>query len=90
MVKAATGEEVSAEDLAAMENLLIITSTYGEGDPPDNAQSLHEALMAEGAPASRCSSAGRPTSARTEAGRAPRGRCQSERRLPETSRCFAP
>lgn len=42
--------DVSAEDLAAMENVLIITSTYGEGEPPDNAMSLHAALMAEGAP----------------------------------------
>ena len=42
--------DVSVEELAAIENLLIITSTYGEGEPPDNAMSLHEALMAEGAP----------------------------------------
>lgn len=42
--------EVSVEELAAIENLLIITSTYGEGEPPDNAMSLHAALMSDGAP----------------------------------------
>lgn len=41
--------EVCAADLAAIENLLIITSTYGEGEPPDNAMSLHGELMTEGA-----------------------------------------
>ena len=43
--------DVSPDDLKAMEHLLLITSTYGEGDPPDNAAALHAALMAEGAPA---------------------------------------
>jgi sulfite reductase alpha subunit-like flavoprotein len=42
--------EVSPDELAGVEHLLIITSTYGEGDPPDNAQALHTALMAESAP----------------------------------------
>ena len=42
--------EVTVEDMKAIENLLIITSTYGEGDPPDNAMSLHGALMADSAP----------------------------------------
>lgn len=42
--------EVSVEELAMIENLLIITSTYGEGEPPDNAMSLHEALMGDAAP----------------------------------------
>jgi sulfite reductase (NADPH) flavoprotein alpha-component len=32
--------------LAAEQNLLIITSTYGEGEPPDNAKALHAALQA--------------------------------------------
>jgi sulfite reductase (NADPH) flavoprotein alpha-component len=39
-------EEVSPADLAQLENLLIITSTYGDGEPPDNAASLHAALHA--------------------------------------------
>lgn len=43
-------DEVTAEALAAMEQLLIITSTYGEGEMPDNAQMLWEAVNAETAP----------------------------------------
>lgn len=42
--------EVSAADLAKLENLLIITSTYGDGEPPDNAATLHAALHAPDAP----------------------------------------
>ena len=42
--------EVTPEDLKTLEHVLLITSTYGEGEPPDNAQSFHSALMAEGAP----------------------------------------
>jgi sulfite reductase (NADPH) flavoprotein alpha-component len=42
--------EVTPDDLKSMQHLLVITSTYGEGEPPDNAQSLHSALMADGAP----------------------------------------
>lgn len=42
--------EVSPAELAAMENLLLITSTYGEGEPPDNAHALHRDLMADTAP----------------------------------------
>ena len=30
--------------LAAEKNILIITSTYGDGEPPDNAKALHTAL----------------------------------------------
>ena len=41
---------ISPADLSAMENLLIITSTYGDGEPPDNAASLHAALAAADAP----------------------------------------
>ncbi|MEX1116570.1 MAG: flavodoxin domain-containing protein [Akkermansiaceae bacterium] len=41
--------EVSSADLAQLENLLIITSTYGDGEPPDNAASLHAALHAHDA-----------------------------------------
>ncbi len=35
--------------LAAEKNVLIITSTYGDGEPPDNARALWEALAADGA-----------------------------------------
>ncbi|WP_428483861.1 diflavin oxidoreductase [Rhodopila sp.] len=35
---------------AAVENLLIIASTWGEGDPPQRAVDFYEALMADGAP----------------------------------------
>src|SRR5690606_31705219 len=34
------------DDLVAAANVLIITSTYGDGEPPDNAKSLHESLCA--------------------------------------------
>lgn len=36
--------------LAREQNLLIITSTYGDGEPPDTALEFHTWLMAEGAP----------------------------------------
>jgi sulfite reductase alpha subunit-like flavoprotein len=42
--------EVSPADLTAAENVLIITSTYGDGEPPDNAAALHAALHADDAP----------------------------------------
>lgn len=42
--------EVTPADLLEVENLLIITSTYGDGEPPDNAAALHSALHAEDAP----------------------------------------
>jgi sulfite reductase alpha subunit-like flavoprotein len=42
--------DVSPADLCTTENLLIITSTYGEGAPPDNAAALHAALHAPDAP----------------------------------------
>ena len=34
--------------LAGERNLLVITSTYGDGEPPDNAKALHTALQAAG------------------------------------------
>lgn len=43
-------ETVTPAELAAMERVLLITSTYGEGDPPDNAVNFHEGLMGDGAP----------------------------------------
>ncbi|MDP0489921.1 MAG: flavodoxin domain-containing protein [Verrucomicrobiota bacterium JB023] len=49
------GHQVTVTDMAdadpaalsAIENLLIITSTYGDGEPPDNAADLHEALTGD-------------------------------------------
>lgn len=35
---------VSADQLPACSNLLVITSTYGDGEPPDSAKSLHATL----------------------------------------------
>jgi sulfite reductase (NADPH) flavoprotein alpha-component len=35
--------------LAQEKNVLVITSTFGEGDPPDNAKALHAALAADAA-----------------------------------------
>src|SRR6478609_160308 len=36
--------------LTAERNLLIITSTYGDGEPPDTATELHSWLMSDAAP----------------------------------------
>lgn len=38
------------ERLPKEKNLLIITSTYGDGEPPDNAADLYEYLMGDSAP----------------------------------------
>lgn len=54
----AAGAEVSVFDLAdypkdrlAQESyLIVITSTYGEGEPPDNAQDFHAFLLSDAAP----------------------------------------
>ena len=40
-------DEIDLTTLAAQERVLIICSTYGEGDMPDNAQSLWDAALAE-------------------------------------------
>lgn len=37
-------------DLTKEENVLVITSTYGDGDPPDNAQAFWDFLKSESAP----------------------------------------
>lgn len=36
---------VGLDRLASEKNLLVITSTYGDGEPPDNAKALHAALQ---------------------------------------------
>ncbi|MGR9115036.1 MAG: sulfite reductase subunit alpha [Gammaproteobacteria bacterium] len=43
-------DEIEIDALAKMEYLLIITSTYGEGEMPDNAQMLWDAVAADSAP----------------------------------------
>jgi sulfite reductase (NADPH) flavoprotein alpha-component len=43
-------EDFEPEDLATLRTLLIITSTYGNGDPPASAEPLHEHVMADTAP----------------------------------------
>ncbi|MEO0795968.1 MAG: sulfite reductase subunit alpha [Verrucomicrobiota bacterium] len=43
-------EAYPQERLASEQNLLIITSTYGEGDPPDNAMELHAYVHSDSAP----------------------------------------
>ena len=42
--------EISPPELAKLEHVLLITSTYGDGEPPDNAAALHAALHADDAP----------------------------------------
>ena len=41
--------QMDAAKLAREKNVLVITSTYGDGEPPDNAKALHTALGAVGA-----------------------------------------
>jgi sulfite reductase (NADPH) flavoprotein alpha-component len=43
-------DKYSSVDLAAEENVLVITSTYGDGDPPDNAQGFWSWLSDDDAP----------------------------------------
>ncbi len=42
--------DVKPNNLKKVENLLIVVSTHGEGDPPDNALSFHEFLHGKRAP----------------------------------------
>ena len=43
-------DEIELDALIKMDYLLIVTSTYGEGEMPDNAQLLWDAIAAETAP----------------------------------------
>jgi sulfite reductase (NADPH) flavoprotein alpha-component len=43
-------DAIDSDALVAMDTLLIVTSTYGEGEMPDNAQMLWEAVSAESMP----------------------------------------
>ncbi|EYR81274.1 sulfite reductase subunit alpha [Shinella sp. 838] len=43
-------DDITIEQLAAMERLIVVTSTYGEGEMPDNAQLFWEAISASTAP----------------------------------------
>ena len=43
-------DDIEIDDLPKIERLLIICSTYGEGDMPDNAEILWEALTEDDAP----------------------------------------
>ncbi len=43
-------DELELDTLVTMEYLLIITSTYGEGEMPDNAQLLWDAISADSTP----------------------------------------
>jgi NADPH-dependent sulfite reductase flavoprotein alpha-component len=42
--------ELRATDLASVRRLLVVTSTFGDGGPPDNAAALWHELNADGAP----------------------------------------
>jgi sulfite reductase (NADPH) flavoprotein alpha-component len=42
--------EVTPSDLTDQSNLLVVASTWGEGDPPERAAEFYAALMAEDAP----------------------------------------
>ncbi|WP_369985359.1 sulfite reductase flavoprotein subunit alpha [Thalassolituus sp.] len=43
-------DDIDVSQLADIERLLIVTSTYGEGEMPDNAQALWDAVSADDAP----------------------------------------
>ncbi|TMV16286.1 sulfite reductase subunit alpha [Rhizobium sp. RM] len=43
-------DDVTMETLATMKRVIVVTSTYGEGEMPDNAQLFWDALSAEAAP----------------------------------------
>ncbi|KJX89713.1 sulfite reductase (NADPH) flavoprotein alpha-component [Agrobacterium tumefaciens] len=43
-------DDVSMDSLGSMKRVIVVTSTYGEGEMPDNAQLFWEALAADSAP----------------------------------------
>jgi len=49
-VKLSALDDFKPKDLKKVEDLLIITATHGEGDPPDNAISFYEVLHSRKAP----------------------------------------
>jgi sulfite reductase (NADPH) flavoprotein alpha-component len=49
-VKAIDMADVTPETLAGIKNLLVIASTWGEGDPPQRAAAFYKSLMADSAP----------------------------------------
>ncbi len=49
-VKVVSMGDVKAADLKKSENLLVVVSTWGEGDPPDAATDYCEEFMADGMP----------------------------------------
>ncbi|MEM6385333.1 MAG: flavodoxin domain-containing protein [Pseudomonadota bacterium] len=44
-------DDITPADLAEMEHVAIVVSTFGEGEPPDNASKFFAALMADDCPA---------------------------------------
>ncbi|NYE20129.1 bifunctional nitrate reductase/sulfite reductase flavoprotein subunit alpha [Microbacterium immunditiarum] len=44
-------DAIAVGDLTRIERLLVVTSTFGDGGPPDNAAGLWDELRADGAPA---------------------------------------
>lgn len=49
-VTASSMDDFKTKNMKKVENLLVIVSTHGEGDPPDNAISFHEFLNGRKAP----------------------------------------
>ena len=48
--KAVSMGDIEPTQLKGVENLLVIVSTWGEGDPPENAIDFHKAFMSDQAP----------------------------------------